>query len=96
MQSFSSGLLFATALKELGDDVTRDALLEELSTIHEWDGGGLHKLNDPGGNEPGSCYIVMQIQDGAFHRAYPDEGYECPEDGLVPITGYEDRGAKAD
>lgn len=96
VHAFSAGLLFATALKELGDDVTRDGLLEELSNIHEWDGGGLHQMNDPGNNSRGGCFVMMQVQDGAFQRAYPDEGWACPEGGVVEITGYEDRGAKAD
>lgn len=96
VHSFSAGLLFATGLKELGDDVTRDGLLEQLEAIHEWNGGGLHQTGDPGNNTPGGCFVMMQIQDGGFHRVYPDEGFSCPDDALVPVTGYEDRGAKAD
>jgi ABC-type branched-subunit amino acid transport system substrate-binding protein len=93
VHAFSAGLLFATALKELGDEVTRDALLEKLLEVHEWDGGGLHRLNDPGANESSTCFIMLEIQDEAFQRRYPDEGYSCPEDGSVPIEGYEGLGA---
>lgn len=93
VHAFSAGLLFATALKELGDEVTRDALLEKLLDVHEWDGGGLHRLNDPGANVSSDCFIMMEIQDEGFQRRYPDEGYSCPENGSVPIEGYEGLGA---
>lgn len=93
-QAFSAGLLFATAAKAAGDDLTRERLMEELSKIHEWDGGGLHGPNDPGTQTPGNCFIVMEVRDGAFARRYPDEGFACPEDGRVELTGDYGEGAK--
>ena len=73
VQSFSAGLLFATALKELGDDITREGLLEQLKGITEWDGGGLHFTSNPGENKVSTCVAYMQVVDGAFVRFYPEE-----------------------
>ena len=48
VQAFSAGLLFATAVKAAGDDLTRDRVLAELKKIHFWNGGGLQMKTDPG------------------------------------------------
>jgi ABC-type branched-subunit amino acid transport system substrate-binding protein len=95
MQAFDAGLLFATAAKKLGDNVTRDRLLSALSKIHEWDGGGLSGVQDPGNNLSGTCQIVMQVHNGGFRRIYPDHGFACPKDGRVTLYGDYGKGAKA-
>jgi ABC-type branched-subunit amino acid transport system substrate-binding protein len=94
VQSWSAGLLFATAVKALGADVTRDALLAELESIHEWDGGGLHGPNDPGNNRASGCFIIMQVVDGGFERRYPEEGLDCDDENLVELDGDYGEGAK--
>ena len=94
MQAFDAGLLFATAAKTLGDNVTRDRLLSALSKIHEWDGGGLSGVQDPGNNLSGTCQIVMQVHNGGFRRIYPDHGFACPKDGRVTLHGDYGTGAK--
>lgn len=86
-QGFSSGLMFATAVKALGSDVTRAGLLDELSQITEWDGGGMFGVSNPAENEGSDCFIVMQVQDGEYVRAYPEEGFACPDDSVVELTG---------
>ncbi len=53
MQATSSFLLWATAAKECGSDLTRQCMIDELSQIHEWDGGGLH-ANGSGRQHPRS------------------------------------------
>ena len=42
VQGMSAALLFATAAKELGSNLTRTGLLDELHKVHAWVGGGLH------------------------------------------------------
>jgi ABC-type branched-subunit amino acid transport system substrate-binding protein len=71
VQSWSAALLWATAMKNLGSDVTREALVAELETITSWDGGGLHGETDPANQVPSDCIIVMQVRDGGFVRAFP-------------------------
>ena len=74
VQAFSAGLLFATAAKAAGPELTRDKLLTELANIHEWDGGGLHGVSDPGEQrlEP-----VLHHAQGQLRRLHP----------RVPVAG---------
>jgi hypothetical protein len=105
VQSFSAGLLFATAAKAAGNDLTRDRLLEELANIHEWDGGGLHGVTDPGNNTPASCFVMLAVSYDGFPRRYPlpdadkevydaGKGMACPTDAAVTLTGDYGTGAK--
>jgi ABC-type branched-subunit amino acid transport system substrate-binding protein len=93
VQSWSAGLMFATAAKAAGGDLTRERLLEELSKITEWDGGGLHGKNNPAANENAGCFMILEVQDGEFVRKYPDEGLDCDEDNRVPVDS-DHEGAK--
>jgi ABC-type branched-subunit amino acid transport system substrate-binding protein len=106
-QAWSAGLLFATAAKSVGPDLTRDKLLAAAKDIHKWNGGGLHGESDPGGNVPSTCFIVMKVENGGFTRAYPlpdkdkaiydaGNGRSCPsrEEGLATLTGDYGQGAK--
>jgi ABC-type branched-subunit amino acid transport system substrate-binding protein len=97
VQAFSAGLLFATAAKAAGNDLTRDRLVEELGKIHEWDAGGLHGVSDPGAVEGSPCFVMMKVSDSGFERVYPlpDEdkdvydkgnGMACPDDAVVKLT----------
>jgi hypothetical protein len=101
VKAFSAGLLFATAVKAMGADVTRAGLVEQIARIGTWDGGGLHAPGEPAKNERGTCMMLMKIEDGKFVREYPKpdvdkeiydnpiaKGYACPDasTAIVPIT----------
>jgi ABC-type branched-subunit amino acid transport system substrate-binding protein len=102
VQAWTAALLWATAVQELGSDVTREGLEEVLSGIHEWDGGGLHGTSDPGNTEPAHCFILMRIEDGEFVRQFPTleddpevyeegNGFACDPDYVVDlITDFDD------
>jgi ABC-type branched-subunit amino acid transport system substrate-binding protein len=81
VQAFSAGLLFATAAKTVGNDITRENVLAALKDIHEWDGGGLHFLSDPGANLASACFMYMEVKGGEFVRLEPSEPttFECDE-----------------
>jgi ABC-type branched-subunit amino acid transport system substrate-binding protein len=81
VQAFSAGLLFATAVKALGDDLTRGALLDELRTITEWDGGGLHFPTNPGENLGSACFMYLEVAAEGFERLWPAEAttWDCDE-----------------
>ncbi|WP_334142570.1 ABC transporter substrate-binding protein [Rhabdothermincola sp.] len=107
VQAWSAALLWATAVKELGSDVTRAGLIEKLSQIHQWDGGGLHGTSDPGANKPAPCYIIMKVEGGGFVRQYPKpdtdaavydrgHGFDCSPSNIVALTGNYGSGAKAE
>ncbi len=104
--AFSSWLLWATAVKSLGSDVTRVNLDKALSEIHEWTGGGLQGTSDPGNNKTSDCFISLQIQDNTFVRAFPTQendkaiydagdGFACNPDYVVQLDTDYDNGAKA-
>ncbi len=93
VQAFSAGLLFATAAKAAGDDLTRESLMAELKKIHSWDGGGLHGESDPAAGEPSGCFAYFKVTGGKFVREFPDEGFECDTSKTVDLKG--DYGAGA-
>lgn len=106
VQAWAAGLLFATAVDALGDDVTRDNLAAQMETITSWDSGGLHGVTNPAENIPSTCFILMVVEGDGFARRYPlpDEdaavyddgnGFACPppSEGLVELTGDYGEGA---
>ncbi len=68
MQAVSAFLLWADVAKDCGSDLTRDCMVEGLSNVHEWTGGGLHAASDPGANMPPSCALVVQLEGGRSSR----------------------------
>lgn len=94
IQSWSSMLLFAESVKALGSDVTRDALMDELYSVTEWDGHGLHHTTNPGENLAANCFVYVRAEEGGFVRHYPDEGFDCDDAYRVDISGDWGEGAK--
>jgi ABC-type branched-subunit amino acid transport system substrate-binding protein len=106
VQAFSAGLLWASAVKQLGSNVTRTGLVDQLSNVHAWNGGGLHGTSDPGNNVPSPCFLIMKVEDGGFVRKYPSQaadpdvyrsgnGFDCAPDNIVKLTADYGTGAKA-
>ncbi|MFD4182674.1 ABC transporter substrate-binding protein [Rhodococcus sp. NPDC058514] len=85
MQSTSSFLLWATAAKECGSDLTRQCMIDELSQIHEWDGGGLHAVTDPGKNMPAKCGLMVSLKGAEYTQAFPSTSgeFECNDSYLI-------------
>lgn len=85
MQSTSSFLLWATAAKECGSDLTRQCMINELSKIHEWDGGGLHAPTDPGSNMPTKCGLMVALEGADYTQVFPDEAaeFQCDDKYLI-------------
>jgi ABC-type branched-subunit amino acid transport system substrate-binding protein len=79
VQAFSAALLWATATKALGNDLSRQSLLDELATIKEWDGGGLHPPTNPGDHEIQACFLYLRVSEKEFVREYPEEGSDCDD-----------------
>jgi ABC-type branched-subunit amino acid transport system substrate-binding protein len=94
VQGFSAGLLFATAAKELGPDLTRKGLLDELHKIHDWDGGGLHPPQDPGANKANTCFMLLTVEKKKFVPVYPKtdatdpaKSFECDSSMQTKVSG---------
>jgi hypothetical protein len=71
--STSAFLLWATAAKECGNDLTRDCVMTQLKSIHSWTGGGLSAEQDPGGNQADFCTQVMKMDGTKFVQWQPEE-----------------------
>jgi ABC-type branched-subunit amino acid transport system substrate-binding protein len=96
VQAFSAALLFATAAAEVPpDQLKRDAVLEQLKTVTEWDGGGLHMPGNPGENSAPTCFLYMKVEGGEFVREHPEEGFDCAADYAIELRGDYGEGAKA-
>ena len=98
VQAWSAGLLFATAVKSVGDDLTRESVLAALHKIKSWDGGGLHMPEDPGDDTVSHCFLYVQVKNGAFVRLFPSKPatFSCVSSGgSFPEPQYANDGAKA-
>ncbi len=81
MQATSSFLLWATAADACGSDLSRQCVIDELSRINEWDGGGLHAVTDPGNNMPATCGLVVKLTGAEYTQAFPAQAgtFECDD-----------------
>lgn len=86
VQSWSAGLLFATALKSLGSNVTRASLTSALHDIHTWDGHGIHTTSNPGSGQPSPCGLTLQVKKGKFVRVFPAHGFSCDPKNIVTAS----------
>ena len=77
MKSWSAGMLFTELAKQIGPELTREAMLDALAGIEGWDGGGMHPPMDIGAQEPSPCFTIIQVQGGEFQRVHPAEGFDC-------------------
>ncbi len=88
-QATSAFLLWATAAKGCGAELTRQCVLDQLSKITSWTGGGLHAETNPAGNLPPDCVMVLQMQGTAFVQALPGtEGqFACNPKYVTKVDG---------
>ena len=89
MQSASAFLLWATAAKACGSDLTRACVVDQLEAIHSWNGGGLQSDADPGANLPTQCGMLAKVTGTGFERVTPAETntYDCDPSYAAPVTG---------
>ncbi len=87
-QSASSFILWATAAKSCGSTLTRQCMVDYLSKVHDWTGGGLHASADPGGNLPPKCGIILKLTGTAWSQFYPKTAgqYDCNDKYLFKIS----------
>jgi hypothetical protein len=85
MQSTSAFLLWATVAKDCGSDLTRQCMVDGLSQVHDWDGGGLHAATDPGANLPSGCALLVTLEGAEWTQTAPETAAEfsCNDDWVV-------------
>lgn len=72
MQTASSFLLWATAAKECGSDLTRQCMVDKLSAITSWTGGGLHAEANPGDNRTPICGLLTEVKGDSYEQIVPE------------------------
>ena len=48
-------------------------MINQLSKVTSWTGGGLNAPGNPAKNLPPSCGLLMKLQDTKWVQAYPEE-----------------------
>jgi ABC-type branched-subunit amino acid transport system substrate-binding protein len=88
-QAAAAFLLWAGATQQCGAELTRDCVLQNLSQIHDFDAGGLQATNDPGGNHPGECGMLLKMSGTTYEQFLPETRgeMECSPEFLVKLTG---------
>lgn len=86
-QAASAFLLWATAAKQCGADLTRACAMEKLKGITSWTGGGLHAEMDPGKNLPGPCGMVLKMEGTKYEQWNPSQvnEFQCDPRFLVRV-----------
>jgi ABC-type branched-subunit amino acid transport system substrate-binding protein len=80
---WSAMKMFVESLKAVGPELTREALLEEVRSVRDWDGNGLHAPQHVGPKEVNDCTLILQVRDNRFRRLEPSSsGFRC-EDGIL-------------
>ena len=84
LQAFASGVLLQQAVEQAVaadgvNAVTREALFEQLATIHDFDAGGMLGTTDVGARKNSPCFMMVQVRNGKFVRVYPTKkgSFDC-------------------
>jgi hypothetical protein len=88
-QSTSSFLLWATAAKACGSDLTRQCMINHLAKVTNWTGGGLNAPTNPSKNLPPACGILMKLDNTKWVQVYPKKlgSFDCSPKYVVPNSG---------
>jgi len=88
-QSASAFLLWATEAKACGSDLTRQCMVNKLSTVTSWTGGGLSAPGDPAKNTPPECGLLLRLQNTKYVQVVPKKlgAFQCSPKFVVPNSG---------
>ena len=88
-QATSSFLLWATEAKACGSTLTRQCVINKLSKVTNWTGGGLNASGNPSKNLPPTCGLLMKLQGTKWVQAYPRKlgTFDCSSKYIVQNTG---------
>jgi ABC-type branched-subunit amino acid transport system substrate-binding protein len=96
VQSVSAWLLFATAARDCGADLTRDCVWANIGKQTKWTGGGLHAAQNVAGHAPGNCEVTLEATTKGFNTV--DSGanhgvYTCDAKNVATLKGDYGQGA---
>ena len=72
-QAVSAFLLWARAATTCGSELTQECVLDQVATIGEWTGHGLHVAADPTSKEKPPCVAVVELKGAGYRRVFPTE-----------------------
>jgi hypothetical protein len=97
-QGFSAWLLWAKAVKDCGDELTRRCVYDKASKVTEWTGGGLHAPTDPSVNSAAECVLISEATPDGFvipQDFEPNEGlFNCDPQNAYKLTRDYGKGTK--
>lgn len=88
---WSSAQLFVQALKAIGPNPTRAALIAYLSKVTSFNASGLLETSNTAEKVPGTCWILVQVVNGQWKRVSPPSpksGFQCKPGGYYYPPGY--------
>ncbi len=97
VQGLSGWLLFATAARDCGADLTRDCVFANIQQNTEWSGGGLHAPIDLAAGRGPDCFNLFLVAEGEFTLAdiAPNNGiFNCNAANTLELDGDYGTGAK--
>jgi len=88
-QATSSFLLWATEAKACASTLTRQCMINKLSTVTNWTGGGLNASGNPSKNLPPNCGLLMKLSGTKWVQAYPKKlgTFDCSSKYVAPNSG---------
>jgi Periplasmic binding protein len=86
-QAASSFLLWATEAKACGSNLTRQCMINNLSKVTTWTGGGLNAPADPAANTPPMCGMLLKLTGTTWSQFYPKtQGqFDCSSQYLYKV-----------
>jgi ABC-type branched-subunit amino acid transport system substrate-binding protein len=79
---WSAMKIFIEQLKEVGPELTRPRMIEQLKTVRGWDGNGLHAAQEVGPRQVRDCSLIVEVRDGRYQRVEPARGFRCHDTPL--------------
>ena len=63
-------------------------MINHLSQVHDWTGGGLHAPADPGNNTPPQCGMLLKLTGTNWSQYYPktEAQFDCNSKYLFKIS----------
>src|SRR5580692_9385132 len=88
-QATSSFLLWATEAKACGSTLTRQCMINHLSKVTTWTGGGLNASGNPSKNQPAPCGLLMKLDGTKWVQAYPKKlgTFDCSPKYVIANSG---------
>jgi ABC-type branched-subunit amino acid transport system substrate-binding protein len=90
-QAWQAAIAFQTAVNQIVAEqgpnaITRASLIEAFASIDAFTADGWAGVRSLTGISP--CYVLLQVQDGAFARVWPEERgtMDCADSNLVELT----------